>query len=296
MEFYYDWISICSLIGYYYNWIVAGDGLNLKTIGNCWDDYSGSGNYTVTSGYEDIYPLVEPAATSFAGDVNEPRVQILNVSIVPSSNGMIKVILYFEAWDDTLLSGAPTADLYCYFAFGSLWSPNIEMEHNWIGSSGEIPPPELSGRSPEDVLSYVNGSWIAEVNESWLETMSIAIYVSDMYCNWARNDSIKPHVAVVRRDPNVVYEADDVTIEAAVFDWSRIANVTLRYYDGSSFKEMAMNYDNRSGLYVAKIPALQEGKRVEYQVIAEDIYGNLAESNVYSYEVKAVGPPSEEIP
>ena len=294
-EFYYDWISICSLIGYYHNWILVGDGMDLKTIGNYWDDYSESGNYTVTSGYEDIYPLKEPAATSFAGDVNEPIVKISNVSIVPSSNGMIEVKLYFEAWDDTLLSGAPTADLYCYFAFGSLWSPNIEMEHNWIGTSGEIMPPELCGRSPEEVLSYVNGSWVAEVNESWLESMSIAIYVSDMYCNWARNDSIKPHVAVVRRDPDVVYEADEVTIEAAVFDWSKIAKVTLRYSDGNSSKEVIMSYDSQSGLYVANIPALQAVKHVKYQVIAEDIYGNIAESDVYSYEVKAVIRPSVEI-
>ncbi len=288
--------QVSGPVEFYYDWILAGERIALKTIGNYWDDYSGSGNYTVTSEYEDIYPLREPAATSFTGDVNEPIVKILNVSIVSSSNGMVKVKLYFETWDDTLLSGAPTPDLYCYFAFGSFWSPNIEMEHNWIGVSGEILAPELSGRSPEDVLSYVIGSWVAEVNESWLENMSIAIYVSDMYCNWARNDSIKPHVTVVRRDPDVVYEADEVTIEAAVFDWSRIANVTLRYYDGSSFKEVVMNYDHRSGLYVAKIPALQAGKRVEYQVIAEDIYGNLAESNVYSYEVKAVVPPSVEIP
>ncbi|MHA1506546.1 MAG: hypothetical protein ACTSR0_05085 [Candidatus Asgardarchaeia archaeon] len=51
-----------------------------------------------------------------------------------------------------------------------------------------------------------------------------------------------------------------------------------------------MDYDEQSGLYVAKIPAFQAGKCIEYKVIAEDVYGNVAESNTYSYEVKAIAP------
>ena len=278
---------------FYYDWILAGESIALKTIGNYWDDYSGVGNYTVAPGYEDIYPLNAPAVTSFIGDVNAPHIRILNATITPSSDGKVKLEIVFETWDDTLLSGAPTPDLYCYFSFIALWSPYMEIEHSWIGISGEILPPELEGRDPKDVLKHVEWSVEVKINESWIKNMSMAIYVSDMYCNWARNDTMVPHVAIVRREPAIVYDTDEVTIEAMVFDWSEIANVTLRYSDGNISKDVIMDYDERTGLYVAKIPAFQEGTHVEYMVIAEDIYGNLAESNVYSYDVVVL--PSVEI-
>ncbi|MHA1506547.1 MAG: hypothetical protein ACTSR0_05090 [Candidatus Asgardarchaeia archaeon] len=92
-------------------------------------------------------------------------VRVLNVSISPSSDGKIRLEVTFEAWDDTLLSGAPLPDLYCYFGFLAFWSSYIEIEHNWIGMSGEILPPELGEEPPEDVLKHVETSFEVEIDE-----------------------------------------------------------------------------------------------------------------------------------
>ncbi|RLE52512.1 MAG: hypothetical protein DRJ26_04645, partial [Candidatus Methanomethylicota archaeon] len=220
---------------FYYDFILAGMRIALKTIGNYWDDYTIGETYQVAPGYEDMYPLTKPAVVPYIEDITPPLIRIVEFRKVKEEGGITEFTLTIEAEDDTLLSGAFHPNLHAPFAFFSIWSPYQEFEHAWMGSSGELLPPEVGNQLPEEVLKKVVRQYSIPLNTTWLEKSWIAVYVQDMYGNWARNDTMPPHVAIAIQEPLEVTETDEVTVKALAFDWSAIWRMILKYYDGKEW-------------------------------------------------------------
>ena len=108
----------------------------------------------------------------------------------------------------------------------------------------------------------------------WVEDAVLAVYATDMWGNWNKNDTVAPYIKIVRRVPETVFESDSVTIYILVSDWSEISNVTLRYFDGAVWHSVSAIFDETTHLYYAVIPPCKAGTTIKYSVYAEDVYGN----------------------
>ena len=102
-------------------------------------------------------------------------------------------------------------------------------------------------------------------------------------------DSNPPSIQVtgLKNAPN--YD-ESPTISATVTDESDVKQVTLHYsYNGNEYTEQMTYVGN--DVYEANIPELPYGTQVSYWVVAEDVYGNVAQSDVYTYTVADYDAP-----
>ncbi|MGQ4892249.1 MAG: hypothetical protein ACP6IP_07140 [Candidatus Njordarchaeia archaeon] len=79
-------------------------------------------------------------------------------------------------------------------------------------------------------------------------------------------------------------------ITATVKDESDVKKVTL-YYSYSGYVYTIDMMKTEGDTYEANIPALPYGTQVSYWIIAEDVYGNTAQSDTYTYTVADYDPP-----
>lgn len=94
-------------------------------------------------------------------------------------------------------------------------------------------------------------------------------------------------VAGLKKNPN--YD-ESPTINATITDESDVKTVTLHYkYNGNEYTVDMVKIENIT--YTAKIPALPYGTEVTYWIVAEDVYGNIAQSELYTYTVADYNPP-----
>jgi len=164
----------------------------------------------------------------------------------------------------------------------------------------------------EVVLSYYNGSCWSNITMIYNSTtgyyeatippllagthVDYIIYAVDIYGNTAR--SIIYQYSVIELNPPVIHEvsrnieepteADSVRILANVSDDSGVSCVILSYYDGGCWYNITMAYNETAGLYEARIPTYPSGTKIVYRVIAYDIYGNFAKSDLYNYTITSV--------
>jgi len=64
------------------------------------------------------------------------------------------------------------------------------------------------------------------------------------------------------------------------------------YLNDSSWVTVDMSYDESTHLYYASIPLPEEGGTIHYKIYAEDVLGNWAESETFSYTIQVPTEPS----
>ena len=187
----------------------------------------------------------------------------------PTDTDSVKIIV--NATDDSGISEV----ILSYFD-GNSWT-NVTMSYNTESGYYEATiPPHKAGT-----------------------TIRYKVYVSDIYDNYVISDEYEytiidlspPTIFSVSRSIERPSDNDTVIIMANISDNSEISEVILCYYNGSDWINVSMIYNSTTAYYVATIPKLPAGTRVEYCVYAIDIYGNSAKSTTYHYTVIELNPP-----
>ena len=146
--------------------------------------------------------------------------------------------------------------------------PYYELEFPWLGYGGAL-------LGPEELSNIFNGKFeTSVVNASWFEDASLTIYISDMWGNWNKNDSIAPWIKVIADGITFSFEENNITIYARVSDWSPIKTVQLIYQENSTTKKIDMMYDENLHLYFIELPPHLKTYLTNYKIYAEDIHGN----------------------
>ncbi len=154
-------------------------------------------------------------------------------------------------------------DIYLYRLFGSL---PLLPEHIWEGKNPHVWEPsvnDLVGSGPFKVDSFT-------VNQSLVLTRNTEYYPS------VDNDA--PVLQSITIDPEDPIPAESVLVRAVINDRSRISNVTLQYI----YSIGKLNFTDKLEMvlgaqgYEAVIPARVTADRIEFSIVATDIWGNSA--------------------
>jgi len=261
---------------------------NTTNYGNYWDDYSGSGYYEVFDSVYDYQPLAMPNTIEDVDDSNPPNVKIVDWWWEDGwdedgYNDFISITI--QIWDDSPLYVEPQYEIGIV---NLLYPAMLTLEEG--GSpvmSYAIGPPETSEQPNNVTIDFSSdyyAYWIPNyLNESTLQDASFDVYASDIYGHWSRNESIAPHISLVKSN---VSETATLYVEVAVFDQSSIEQVTLHYStDGVNYQSTPMTYDPEDDTYKGIVQSLPPGK-VWFYVSATDIYGYSGETQVYTYEIE----------
>jgi len=143
-----------------------------------------------------------------------------------------------------------------------------------------------------DSTLYLDGSHnltvVAYDNAGNIKSTSVAFYV----------DNTPPTISMVYC-PDEVEEGKDVVVNATVIDvTSGVSEVILSYSvdGGETWTNVTMNLKEEN-IYEAVIPGQPANITVKFRIIVSDSAGNIAVSQIYSYEVVSeVAPPEEEQP
>ncbi|MGQ4834358.1 MAG: right-handed parallel beta-helix repeat-containing protein [Candidatus Asgardarchaeia archaeon] len=131
-------------------------------------------------------------------------------------------------------------------------------------------------------------------------TVYFYIFANDTYGNTATSsvynysvvDSTPPQIDDIWWNPENPTPSDAVTVYAAVSDSSGISHVILMYStnqnDWASIEMVAVD----EGLYTAEIPPHLALTTVYFKIFANDTFGNIVLSSVYSYQVIDNTPPT----
>ena len=111
--------------------------------------------------------------------------------------------------------------------------------------------------------------------------------------DWAKTveETTKPNIVSIVRTPMNETNEDDVTIAVSVTDNTKVKQVTLSHNATCSWENITMEFNGT--YYVAVIPNQTAGTIVSYKIYAEDVAGNWAESQIYSYTVTASTSPEK---
>lgn len=257
------------------------------TIGNYWDNYSGSGPYEALPGLYDYLPLKKPAVTSPVSDYKPPIIKVKHVEIDKAAD-QVNARLKFYVLDDTWLAKGrypipshsyknfigKSWPVNClgYFSFVQLWGPKLGGEHPFLGFCMEILPPEVMSPYCEATIDFG-----FSIPAEQFVNVTMEIYCFDAYGNFARNETLPPEIVICEVP---LLKGNKLYIYALVQDYSEVSKVMLLY--GSNMeKKVDMKFDEDLGLYYAELDA--PNATIKYKVVAYDIYGKLGESSVKLY-------------
>ncbi|MHA1617043.1 MAG: M6 family metalloprotease domain-containing protein [Candidatus Njordarchaeales archaeon] len=132
-------------------------------------------------------------------------------------------------------------------------------------------------------------------------TLLLKVYAEDTYGNNATSETI--FVDVKRRDESppsitVLYSPEhpmvngNLTIYAFVSDESSLASVVLVYYNGTVWESVDMVWNATMGCWGYKFSNLKSSE-IFFKVVAVDVYGNRAESEVFHIKLQYPPPPTK---
>lgn len=256
-------------------------GFRDAPVGNYWDDWDGNTiPYEICPGWYDYYPLSEPVEIPLITDSEGPYIAIKNYQKEWVNETHYKIKLDYLVTDQSILGGSGSKNTLryfgCYHFLGpylrQLDPPYYELEFPWLGYPGP-PAGELLG--PEILTNTYTGSFeSAIVNASWLRGAIMNLYVTDMWGNWNKNDSIAPAISFMLHEPLWITHETNVTLYVLVSDWSDISQVKFIYLNNSQWISVDMELDEYRNLYYVTIPLSSFGNLLHFKVYAEDVYGN----------------------
>ncbi len=144
-------------------------------------------------------------------------------------------------------------------------------------------------------MEFVDELYVSEISAfPYGTTVYYKIYAYDKAGNAATTvtdfytvgDPYLPTISLVHNSPTSPSYNESVSVFAEATEppnASGIESVILSYWNGSVWTDITMTLDNM--FYTAIIPPLPYGTMVQYQVFARDYAGNLAASNLFSYDV-----------
>ena len=263
---------------------------NATGYGNYWSDNPGTDVYEVCDGLYDKHPLTQPNTIVDASDVTPPAVSILQERWIDGwdedgINDFLELIIRLQ--DDSSLYTNPQYEIG---TVNLIYPAMAELEEG--GSpicSYALFPPETYNQSNDIIIDFTTdyfAYWVPDyLSPETLHQAHADVYASDIYGHWSRNETEPPHITMVR------YENGSLHVEVAVFDLSRIMNVTLHYStDGQNYQDTSMTYNDEKGTYETRIQTAEPGI-IWFYVSATDIYGNYAETPIYTARVR--GMPME---
>ncbi len=274
---------------------------NYPKIGNYWDDWNKSTEYyEVCLGYYDYYPLENPVEIPTITDLEGPRIWIENFRKVWVNETHYRIEFNFTVMDESYLGGGdkdnlPNFGLYHFLGpnLRQLDPPYSELEFPWLGYPGPLTG-VLPG--PEEKSKFFHGSFkTSELNAEWLRGAILTLYVTDMWGNWNKNDSIAPDINILYLTtdgtPMTLLNDKIIKVYCLVSDWSSLAKVKLIYSNDSRYVSTEMQYDDISHLYYCTIPPQKSGTLLKVKIYAEDIYGNNYTTAEQSYLILDLEPP-----
>ena len=192
-------------------------------------------------------------------DITAP--QIISIWWNPSEPSEYQpVVVYANITDNVGVSSA----ILSYSADGISWT-NVSMIYNatiglWVG--------EIPGMAP-------------------LTEVRFKVYTNDTSGNWnisgefiyVVRDTLPPIIHSVTV-PESAVEGETITIYANISDNVGVSSVILGYFDGSTWMNVSMTYDNETGLWVATIENVPAGE-LRFRVYVNDTSGNWAISDEY---------------
>ena len=256
---------------------------NATDYGNYWSDYSGSGPYQVYDNIFDYHPLTVPNVVADVPDSTPPKIEIIEEKWVDGwdadgVNDTLELIIQLQ--DETSFYTDPQDKI----GWVNLVKPRpIEdgTTWEWLGiinqtQAYDIFPPEEYTQPNNITVAFGSGDYFHDLSPEEIPYVECDVYASDVYGNWARNDTAPPHITVVK------YGSGSLKVEAAVFDSSSIGNVVLHYStDGINYQSIPMTYDPEDETYKCIVQGLSTGK-VWFYISATDIYDNYAETRVFT--------------
>ena len=274
-------------------------GFKDEPVGNYWDDWDKQTiPYEVCPGWYDYYPLDQPVKIPTILDDEGPLIKTYNYQKIWVNATHFKIKFEYSVIDQSLLGGSGSKNTLRYFGCYCYVGPNLrqldppyyELEFPWLGYPAP-PTGELLG--PEELTNVFKGTFESNiVNATWLKDATLTLYITDQWGNWNKNDSAPPQISIIIGEQIKPFNTSNLIIYARVSDWSPIAKAQLMYLNDSSWITVNMSYDESTHLYYASIPLPEEGETIHYKIYAEDVLGNWAESETYSYTVQALTEPS----
>ena len=268
-------------------------GFQDSPIGNYWDDWDNETKpYEICPGWYDYYPLSQPVQIPIIYDSCGPYIAIKSVQKIWVNDTHYKLKIDYLVTDQSLLGGSGSKDTLryfgCYHFLGpylrQLDPPYYELEFPWLGYPAP-PTGELLG--PETLTNSFSGTLETSiVNATWLRGAVLNLYVTDMWGNWNKNDSIPPFISFAYAELSGTLNDTSATIYVLVSDWSDLQKVQLIYLNDSTWVTIDMNYDEDIHLYYATISLSAINELLSFKVHAEDEVGNSFTSEEWSLDVK----------
>ena len=257
---------------------------NCSSYGNYWSDYSGVGPYNVYNNYYDHYPLLNPNNTTDTLDINPPLIEILGKEV--NLDGKY-ITLNVHIRDETSFYTDPSDNLHW---INIIYPVGMEDGEYWalygvfnMTKTYNIGLPE----EPEFPNDLITGIYIdlAFLNSSLIEKVKYTIYTSDIYGNWGINDSIPPHITLIKYE---LINSNNLHVIAVIHDSSKISNATLIYIINETIiHSIPMNYNADKDYYEVMVSDLPSGT-VKFYVLAKDVYNNTSTSNTFQVQTEAI--------
>ena len=99
-----------------------------------------------------------------------------------------------------------------------------------------------------------------------------------------------PEITILNWGPKSPLNNETVTVNASVTDVNGIGKVLLFYSNDTVWHYLEMTYIN--GYYFGEIPPMQDGTTVRFKIFANDSLGNPSQTEIYSYIVRDIHPPT----
>ncbi len=222
--------------------------------GNYWDDWSGTGSYSIdgTAGAIDLYPLDEP--TVYLG----PPV-ITNIIHSPSSPTELDAIIINAIVTNP--HGVQSVTLH-YRVNSGTW---IEVSLTLV--SGDLYSVTIGPFAVSDTIEY----YITAVDDS-IHHNEVTDDNSGLYYSFTidSSDNTGPVINDIVHSPSSPTELDTITINATVTDTSGVQSITLHYrVNGGTWIEVSMTLVS-GDIYTVTLGSFTIGVNIEYYITAVD--------------------------
>lgn len=264
---------------------------NLRGIfyGNYWGRGK-TGPLNLTPEISDEKPLKSPNKNvEDIPDANSPSISILERRW--EENGNLKLKL--KIVDDTSLLADPQDELIWI----NLIKPRPIEDADywaWFGIFNKTYtyavslPREVD--NPRCIIMNFQTDFFADLSRNERRFIKIDVYASDAYGNWGVMESEAPHIIPIKAEGRV----ESAEFSAVIFEQSELKEAYLLYMtEGKEWNRSDMHYDEKNGFFKAEVKDLPNGTiKFKVKIVAEDIYGNRAETKVQSYILKIHSPPT----